>query len=68
MSGELRRNLFLCIKEALNNIVKHARATEASLIFYVGDNILITEIKDNGRGIDTNKTNKFGNGLTTMKE
>ena len=31
MSGELRRNLFLCIKESLNNIVKHSGATEAEL-------------------------------------
>lgn len=75
MPGELRRNLFLCIKEALHNIVKHAYATEASLTFNVVENpdrtgqvMLYTEIRDNGKGINTNQINKFGNGLNTMKE
>ena len=72
MPGELRRNLFLCIKEALHNIMKHAHATEASLTFTIlpeaAGHILITEIKDNGVGIDTSKMDKFGNGLGTMKE
>jgi signal transduction histidine kinase len=68
LSGELRRNIFLCIKEALNNIVKHSGATEASLTFSVVSNTLITEIKDNGIGINTTRTSKFGNGLNTMKE
>jgi signal transduction histidine kinase len=68
MPGELRRNIFLCIKEALNNIVKHSKATETSLTFDFVDDILYAEIKDNGVGIDTNQINKFGNGLNSMKE
>ena len=75
VNGELRRNIFLCIKEALNNIVKHSKATEASLTFYVekdreepGHFVLTTEILDNGVGIDSAHLNKFGNGLNTMKE
>jgi streptogramin lyase len=68
MSGELRRNLFLCIKEALNNIVKHSRATEAALSLDVVNEVLFIEIKDNGVGIDSDQINKFGNGLKSMKE
>ncbi len=68
LSGELRRNIFLCIKEALNNIVKHSGATEASLTFNVIGNILHTEINDNGTGINTTQINKFGNGMNIMKE
>jgi len=75
VNGELRRNIFLCIKEALNNIVKHSKASEASLTFYVekdreepGHFVLTTEIQDNGVGIDNTHLNKFGNGLNTMKE
>jgi len=68
ISGELRRNLFLCIKEALNNIVKHSRATEASFVIDVVNKVLFIEIKDNGIGIDSDQINKFGNGLKSMKE
>ncbi len=68
MPGKLRRNVFLCIKEALNNVVKHSGATEASLTFNFIGNVLYTEIKDNGVGIDSNQTKKFGNGLNSMKE
>jgi signal transduction histidine kinase len=68
MSGELRRNLFLCIKEALNNIVKHSRATEAELSLDIVNKVLFIEIKDNGVGIDSDQINKFGNGLKSMKE
>ena len=69
LNGELRRNVFLCIKEALNNIMKHSRATEASLIIDLSElTNLVIEIKDNGIGIDAGKMNKSGNGITTMKE
>ena len=67
MSGELRRNLFLCIKEALNNIIKHAHATTASLSFSIVNGVLITEVTDDGIGINPNQVNKFGNGLNSMK-
>jgi len=67
MHGELRRNLFLCIKEAMNNIMKHSKATEASLSFILLGNMLITEIKDNGKGFDTSNSIRFGNGIASMK-
>ena len=52
----------------MNNIVKHSGATEASVTFSMIGNTLLTEIKDNGIGINTTQVNKFGNGLNTMKE
>jgi len=68
MKGELRRNMFLCIKEALHNIVKHAHATKASLTFEIIENHLIIIITDNGIGINLAQVRKFGNGLNIMKE
>ncbi len=67
MHGEVRRNLFLCIKEAMNNIMKHSKANEVSLSFTLSENMLITEITDNGKGFDTSNTNHFGNGIASMK-
>jgi len=68
ISGELRRNLFLCIKEALNNIVKHSQATEAKLLIDVANKVIFIEINDNGKGIDSTRINKFGNGLKSIKD
>ncbi len=67
ISGEKRRNIFLGIKEALNNIIKHAQATEVRIHVEATDHILTIEIADNGIGIDPEKQRKFGNGLNNMK-
>jgi signal transduction histidine kinase len=62
---ETRRNLYLILKEAVNNIVKYSQATEVSIRFNNNDNILKLEIYDNGSGFDTTLT--YGNGLRNMK-
>jgi signal transduction histidine kinase len=67
MNGEKRRNIFLCVKEALNNIVKHAKATEVWINFDIDKQLAIT-IKDNGVGINLDKLREFGNGLHNMKK
>jgi two-component system, NarL family, sensor histidine kinase DesK len=64
MNSETRRNLFLSIKEALHNIIKHSQATEASLQIDFNNPTLIITIADNGIGITTTNTN--GNGLINM--
>lgn len=61
-----RRNLFLLIKEALNNSAKHSRATHVTLAFEVKDSELIIRIEDNGLGFDTTSP-KSGRGLGTLK-
>jgi ligand-binding sensor domain-containing protein/signal transduction histidine kinase len=52
---EVRHNLFLAIKEVLNNIVKHAGATEVSLELALGVNAFTLTLKDNGRGLAAEK-------------
>jgi signal transduction histidine kinase len=67
MSGEKRRNIFLSVKEALNNIMKHAQASKVRVnIDTAGDKLLIV-ITDNGIGMDVEKLRRFGNGLNNMK-
>jgi len=68
LPGELRRNLLFCIKEAFNNVVKHAHAKNVSLTIEVYENTLMIQIKDDGVGIDLHKENRYGNGLMTMKK
>lgn len=62
-----RHSLFLAVKEALNNVIRHSSATEVELqISQIGDRLQIV-IADNGRGFDWN-TVRRGNGLTNLYE
>ena len=47
----MRHNLFLAVKEALNNIVKHSGATEVWLEARWASPYLEIIIRDNGRGL-----------------
>ncbi|HEV2353278.1 MAG TPA: ATP-binding protein, partial [Puia sp.] len=67
ISGEKRRNIFLCVKEALNNVLKHSQSSMVRINVTVQDSMVI-EIQDNGVGIDLEKLRKFGNGLNNMKK
>ncbi|WP_127132476.1 sensor histidine kinase [Pseudoflavitalea rhizosphaerae] len=67
ISGEKRRNIFLSIKEALNNAMKHSQASQLRIEIATRDNRLVVKIADNGVGIDTEKLRRFGNGLSNMK-
>lgn len=49
---ETRRNIFLIIKESINNLVKYSQCSKALVkAEYVGDDILFT-VKDNGKGFN----------------
>ena len=65
LSGDKRRNIFLCVKETLNNMLKHSRASEM-LIDIAADGILQIKIHDNGVGIDLQNIREFGNGLQNI--
>ena len=66
--GELRRNIFLIIKEALHNIVKHAAATSVRISFEEKNRELIVIIQDNGKGFEAANIRPFANGLENMKK
>jgi signal transduction histidine kinase len=68
VSGSIRRNVFLVVKESLNNIVKHSGATEVNITLAKVPDGLKLFIQDNGKGIDFEKLRQFGNGLKNMKK
>jgi signal transduction histidine kinase/ligand-binding sensor domain-containing protein len=74
VDAEVRYNLFLAVKEALNNIVKHARATEVWLRLRVAAESFTFIIEDNGRGLAAEKSGAgaerifSGAGLENMKK
>lgn len=62
----VRRNLFLAVKEALNNAAKHSGADELFLRIYRRTPNLVVEVADNGRGFDATHATGEGNGLANM--
>ena len=80
LTSEIRHNVFLAVKEALHNVVKHAAATEVriSLELQAGGFVLV--LVDNGRGFDLRSPGKqglanvdgarisSGNGLPSMQK
>jgi signal transduction histidine kinase len=67
ISGEKRRNIFLSVKEALNNVLKHSQSSVVKIDITVQETFII-EIRDDGVGINLEKLRKFGNGLNNMKK
>ncbi len=61
-----RKNILLIIKEAMNNIAKYSKATEADLQLTIENGNCILRIKDNGVGFDIQHPND-GNGLMNMQ-
>lgn len=68
LSTDLRHNLFLAIKEALHNIVKHAHATEVWLRIKFTGQALDIIIEDNGRGFAQKPDDALADGLRNMRQ
>jgi signal transduction histidine kinase len=66
ISGDKRRNVFLCVKETLNNVLKHSKATRLNIDIEANHKLKI-KITDNGIGIDQEKIRRFGNGLKNIE-
>lgn len=61
-------HIFRIFQEALNNVAKHAVATNVYVLITIdGDNLVLC-IRDNGKGFDTSIRNTNTLGLTTIQE
>jgi signal transduction histidine kinase len=70
LPAEVRHDLFLVVKEALNNVLKHAQASEVSVAITESAGVLEVAIEDNGRGFDaaTSAGSGPGDGLNNMRK
>ncbi len=66
-TSENARNILLCAKEAITNVVRHSACTDAFVEFALEGNSLRLTVKDNGKGIDSAKE-KEGHGLSNMEK
>ncbi|GAA4320000.1 ligand-binding sensor domain-containing protein [Flaviaesturariibacter amylovorans] len=67
LSNEERRNLFLVVKEALHNALKHSGATRISLEASIAGSELRFVVSDNGKGL-REKVRTGANGLRNMEK
>jgi len=82
LTADIRHNLFMVLKEALNNIVKHANASEVWIQTAIESAKFTITIQDNGKGFQTTPPpdgkvgltaenaihDLRGNGLTNMRK
>jgi len=64
---EVRHNVFLAFKEAVNNVVKHAHATEARVKLVLEPGQFTLSVADNGRGLGDLSGKQLRNGLKNMR-
>jgi signal transduction histidine kinase len=65
----MRHNVFLIVKEALANALKHAGAREVRVQAKASGNSLEIVVQDDGRGFNSSPTNNVerGHGLENMR-
>lgn len=68
LSPVSRHNVFLVLKEALNNCVRHSGASEVRLSLHLPDREFVMRIDDNGCGFAIASAAGPGNGLHNMRQ
>lgn len=68
LDSQVRHHLFLAVKEALHNVVKHSGATQVSLQLEMEEDLLVITIADDGVGFDLPESSRSGNGLGNMQQ
>ncbi len=68
LSSETRHNIYLAVKEALNNAVKYSGTDEIHLTVEVENSSLIFIIKDFGKGFESKEMSRSGNGFRNMRK
>jgi len=66
VSSQTRHNVIMAVKEAVNNVIKHARASEVTLGVAYDNECLTISVEDNGCGFHVAKA-RVGNGLANMR-
>jgi len=60
-------SVYFCVLEALQNIVKHAEATKATVCFESQPGRLVFSVSDNGHGVDPARV-RSGSGMQNMRD
>jgi len=67
ISSEEKRNIYLVVKEAVHNAIKHSKASNIKLAAQITGSLIIT-VSDNGIGFDPEQQKFKGNGLSNYQK
>jgi signal transduction histidine kinase len=67
VSSQTRHNISMAVKEAVHNVIKHARASEVTIRMVFNDGLLDVLVHDDGSGFQP-ADNVRGNGLPNMTQ
>ncbi|MGZ3920348.1 MAG: PAS domain-containing sensor histidine kinase [Bacteroidia bacterium] len=59
--------IFRMVQELLNNVVRHSKASEAAVEVIRKADMVLVKIKDNGKGIQLDKSASMGTGLSSIR-
>lgn len=68
ISAEARHHLFMAVKEALHNVVKHSRATTVNLSAAITPQSLRLTVTDDGRGFTEGTADAQADGLCNIRQ
>lgn len=68
LAPEVRHNVYLAAKEAIHNVVKHARAQSVHLRVRLEDGRAVLEIQDDGCGLPPDASSRGRHGLGNMQK
>ena len=65
----IQKEIYLCVKEAVHNAIKHGGTNGGLVIMYVKENILVLKISDDGRGFNVVVAKRTGgHGIMNITE
>jgi signal transduction histidine kinase len=67
LESDVRRQLYLVFKEAINNVSRHAQATLVHIDLRIEREGVVLEIVDNGKGFDPSQDSS-GHGLSSLRQ
>ena len=67
LRADVRHNVFLAVREAFSNALRHAKCSEVWLRIKLADGQVTVEVEDNGSGFTPSQTAAGSNGLDNMQ-
>jgi len=63
-----RKNVYLLLREAINNVAKYSKAQNCKIAGKLNHNLISVQVVDDGIGMEEGKQSLGGNGLVNMRQ